>query len=390
MSIEWICYDDIFDDSRGHDNEKFDPSTWRDLRMAVVDRVQSSLRRESNRRNVVHCLDTRLRRLVGSILHEETTQAKAVRARELNAAKDFILDRYRTETKHDQTEDVAATVDDFAMAFLHLVDISIVGINDGDKTYRYRQESQQLFLDFLDEPQSSPRRLQEVPSPPSQRYCLRTPYHRDPYATADGDFLGHTQWKWLEHELTTSNATFNVIASGIQVLPDDRWYQIGESWSKFPRARRRLLSLVQTSRASGVKLMNRIVGPGFTLANMILPWHFRARPREYYASFNFGDVVLDWTASPPTATASVYGKDGLVKLRQVMPAERYTGDAPAACGPIHHVSPAPFFLLQVAVSIVLVAFVASILVNAVVVVVVPLQLLWRLVGFVRAPKLKRD
>ncbi|RHY47380.1 hypothetical protein DYB34_010184 [Aphanomyces astaci] len=136
MSIEWICYDDIFDDSRGHDNEKFDPSTWRDLRMAVVDRVQSSLRslaanvvgkpllvRESNRRNVVHCLDTRLRRLVGSILHEETTQAKAVRARELNAAKDFILDRCRTETKHDQTEDVAATVDDFAMAFLHLVDI---------------------------------------------------------------------------------------------------------------------------------------------------------------------------------------------------------------------------------------------------------------------------
>ncbi|KAF0707139.1 hypothetical protein AaE_013751 [Aphanomyces astaci] len=261
MSIEWICYDDIFDDSRGHDNEKFDPSTWRDLRMAVVDRVQSSLRslavnavgkpllvfllddnmyyrsmrkrfhqlaqicaqyttsglvkcpsphptpfavvaikigwfqcprrslhvwrlfwkcqmpaailgspipfkcpwipmrkgtddavtrtmdfvsyvaqhpesspppsdtpekeasRESNRRNVVHCLDTRLRRLVGSILHEETTQAKAVRAKELNAAKDFILDRCRTETKHDQTEDVAATVDDFAMAFLHLVDI---------------------------------------------------------------------------------------------------------------------------------------------------------------------------------------------------------------------------------------------------------------------------
>ncbi|RQM23879.1 hypothetical protein B5M09_001055 [Aphanomyces astaci] len=85
---------------------------------------------------------------------------------------------------------------------------------------------------------------------------------------------------------------------------------------------------------------------------MILPWHFRARPREYYASFNFGDVVLDWTASPPTATASVYGKDGLVKLRQVVPAERYTGDAPAACGPIHHVSPASFFLLQVAVSVV--------------------------------------
>ncbi|RHY02081.1 hypothetical protein DYB25_003317 [Aphanomyces astaci] len=85
MSIEWICYDDIFDDSRGHDNEKFDPSTWRDLRMAVVDRVQSSLR---------------------------SLAANAV-------GKPLLV----TETKHDQTEDVAATVDDFAMAFLHLVDI---------------------------------------------------------------------------------------------------------------------------------------------------------------------------------------------------------------------------------------------------------------------------
>ncbi|ETV84333.1 hypothetical protein H257_03572 [Aphanomyces astaci] len=87
------------------------------------DTPEKEASRESNRRNVVHCLDTRLRRLVGSILHEETAQAKAVRAKELNAAKDFILDRCRTETKHGQTEDVAATVDDFAMAFLHLVDI---------------------------------------------------------------------------------------------------------------------------------------------------------------------------------------------------------------------------------------------------------------------------
>ncbi|KAF0707138.1 hypothetical protein AaE_013750 [Aphanomyces astaci] len=226
-------------------------------------------------------------------------------------------------------------------------------INDGDKTYRYRQESQQLFLDFLDEPQSSPRRLQEG---------IYTSY-------VVGSGAKRVKFILLDNRGDVHFAEINQV-------------RCGDSFH--------VTEISSSGMTHAWKLMNRIVGPGFTLANMILPWHFRARPREYYASFNFGDVVLDWTASPPTATASVYGKDGLVKLRQVVPAERYTGDAPAACGPIHHVSPASFFLLQVAVSIVLVAFVASILVNAVVVVVVPLQLLWRLVGFVRAPKFKRD
>lgn len=35
------------------------------------------------------------------------------------------------------------------------------GQNDGNKHYPYREESQQIFLDFMDEPKYSTRRRQE-------------------------------------------------------------------------------------------------------------------------------------------------------------------------------------------------------------------------------------
>lgn len=36
------------------------------------------------------------------------------------------------------------------------------GINDAHKGYTHREESQQIFLDFMNEPMDSPRRKQEV------------------------------------------------------------------------------------------------------------------------------------------------------------------------------------------------------------------------------------
>ena len=36
------------------------------------------------------------------------------------------------------------------------------GINDGSKLFTYRDESQEVFLDFIGEPKDSPRRRQKV------------------------------------------------------------------------------------------------------------------------------------------------------------------------------------------------------------------------------------
>jgi alkaline phosphatase D len=79
-------------------------------------------------------------------------------------------------------------------------------------------------------------------------------YHRDDYKTLGGDFLGAAQWAWLERELTDSTAAFNVIVSGIQVLPTDRFFP-AESWSRFPSQRERLLELILQSNAKGVILL---------------------------------------------------------------------------------------------------------------------------------------
>ncbi|KAF0694929.1 Aste57867_14208 [Aphanomyces stellatus] len=347
-----------------------------------------------------------------------------------NASPEILRAKYETQLNHP---DYKVFRERFPT--IGIWDDHDYGINDGCKTYPYRKESQQLFLDFLDEPANSPRRQQEgiytsyEYGTGDQRVkfiLLDNRYHKDPYGTKDGDFLGSAQWTWLEEELRSSTSTFNVIAVGIQVLPGDRWYNIGENWGRFPGARTRLLDLVQTSHASGVillsgdihfaeinqvqcgdyklteisssgmthawKVMNMrltgVVESAFTLANMILPWHYRVHPEQYYANFNFGNFDIDWTASPPTATVSVLGKDGLVKLQQVIPATRYEGNR-AHCGAIHEVDPTQFFLQKVLVGVVLVAFIGSVLINLVVIVVLPLQLLWRAVTGLPAAKVKR-
>ena len=79
-------------------------------------------------------------------------------------------------------------------------------------------------------------------------------YNKDPYGTPDGEILGAKQWKWLEEEVQTSKATFNLIASGIQILPGDRWFG-GENWDRFPKQRERLVKTIIDSNASGIILL---------------------------------------------------------------------------------------------------------------------------------------
>lgn len=49
-------------------------------------------------------------------------------------------------------------------------------------------------------------------------------YNKDPYTVGPdvGDFLGHTQWAWLEKLLETSDANVHLIVSSIQVIAEHR------------------------------------------------------------------------------------------------------------------------------------------------------------------------
>lgn len=147
------------------------------------------------------------------------------------------------------------------------------GANDAGAEYPKRAESQQVMLDFYQEPPDSPRRTREgvydsrVYGPPGRRVqviLLDTRYFRTPLRKAAqrppgrGPFvptddpgatvLGEVQCAWLAEQLRVP-AEVRILASSIQVLADEHGY---ETWGNFPRERERLLRLIRDTNAGGV------------------------------------------------------------------------------------------------------------------------------------------
>ncbi|CAL5360891.1 unnamed protein product [Camellia sinensis] len=99
------------------------------------------------------------------------------------------------------------------------------GLNDAGKEFDRKITNQRLMLDFLDEPQDSPRRKQagvyaSYTFGPAGRQVkvtlLDTRYHRDPLFS-DGNILGNSQWTWLEKELNGPASAITIIGSSIQL-----------------------------------------------------------------------------------------------------------------------------------------------------------------------------
>jgi alkaline phosphatase D len=135
------------------------------------------------------------------------------------------------------------------------------GANNAGREYPSRAQSQQALLDFLGEPEDSPRRAREgvyaayTWGPPGRRVkvvLLDARYHRDARGS-DGAVLGEAQWAWLEQELSSSDAQVHLIASGVQVLHEDHEY---ERWSEFPTERVRLFELIARTGVPGVVLLS--------------------------------------------------------------------------------------------------------------------------------------
>ena len=144
------------------------------------------------------------------------------------------------------------------------------GLNDGGKEFAAREQSQQVFWDFIGEPADSPLRKQQgvysshTYGPEGKQVkviLLDSRYHRDALDRINkvyqvnhtGDVLGEEQWKWLENELRNSKAQVHIIGNGIQVLPEE---QVFEKWANFPQARKRLLDLLVATQAPGVILIS--------------------------------------------------------------------------------------------------------------------------------------
>ncbi|OMP05962.1 Alkaline phosphatase D-related protein, partial [Corchorus capsularis] len=138
------------------------------------------------------------------------------------------------------------------------------GLNDAGKEFSEKITNQRLLLDFLDEPQDSPRRKQAgvytsyTFGPRGKQVkiiLLDTRYHRDPLSS-DGSILGELQWSWLRKELSGPPTSITIIGSSIQVISNlsattgPLFYM--ESWGRFPKERNRLFKLIADTGRDGV------------------------------------------------------------------------------------------------------------------------------------------
>ncbi len=176
-----------------------------------------------------------------------------------------LASKYERQNKHESYASLKAKTE-----IIGIWDDHDYGINDGGKGYQQKKESQQLMLDFLDEPKQSVRRNQEgIYTTYNKKWgklhvkfiLLDTRYHRDTIYKSEngyipnenGTILGDTQWQWLTKTLKESKADMNIIASSIQVIPSEHKY---EKWANFPKERKRLFELIVTSQAKGVLLLS--------------------------------------------------------------------------------------------------------------------------------------
>ncbi|RVX15848.1 hypothetical protein CK203_005807 [Vitis vinifera] len=243
------------------------------------------------------------------------------------------------------------------------------GLNDAGKEFNGKITSQRLLLDFLDEPQDSPRRKQagvytSYTFGPVDRQIkvilLDTRYHRDPLFS-DGSILGSSQWTWLESELKGPASALTIIGSSIQVISNlsaitgPIFYL--ECWGRFPKERERLFKLIADSKvrdgvffisgdvhfgeitrydcatgyplfditASGItQAVEKAVPPPLNFIVRFVAWlapttmrvmgqHCR-RKSCTYGQPNFGAIEIDWDATPVTVKMEVRDVNGFPVL----------------------------------------------------------------------------
>ena len=225
------------------------------------------------------------------------------------------------------------------------------GVNDGGKEYPRKKESQQLMLDFMDVAANSPQRTREggysahTYGPKGQRVkviLLDGRYFRDPLKKngkdnvpdPSADMLGASQWKWLETELTGSDADVHVIGCGVQFLPEEHPY---EKWGNFPTSRQRFLDLLRKTKPKGAMLISgdrhiaevsKVTLPGLSydlfditssgLTHVSKPHEEPNKHRvgAMVAKLNYGLITINWDKKPLSATVKINGDENATYLTQ--------------------------------------------------------------------------
>lgn len=220
------------------------------------------------------------------------------------------------------------------------------GENNSGNWYPQREGSQRNLLDFLDEPEDSQRRQSPgiyasyTFGPVGKRaklILLDTRYFAD-RPGAEADILGEAQWKWLDGQLRGSEAQVHLIASGIQVIPEDHPF---EKWANFPKSRERLVGLIARHGTPGVVFISGdrhlheislyhgeslpYPVPELTSSGLTHSWDTREaeknrhRVAPLYNQLGFGVIEIAWDGPHPHVSLQVRDAEGATVRRFDLP-----------------------------------------------------------------------
>ena len=224
------------------------------------------------------------------------------------------------------------------------------GGNDSGESYKWKQESKQLFLDFLGTPLDNPVRLRNgiysshllgVGADRVNLILLDLRWWRNAK-----DILGEEQWAWLRQQLGVvtnqrydnnhGNATapapvMNILVTSTQLVVHDP-VRIGDRWGHWSHAKKRLYAMIEASPVPTVAISGDMhVAEISRDCNVIKRWggllditssgltHTRwqwsgqavcnpQRISDQSFELNWADATFDWLAR--TATFAIRDKGG--------------------------------------------------------------------------------
>lgn len=252
-----------------------------------------------------------------------------------------------------------------AMPILATWDDHDFGRNDAGRHYPHKAESKEVFLSFFEEPTLSERRnhpgiytsyqfpiqgktlqiilldvrtfrdnlaLYQPGMPKEKKYFYDLDYV--PFTTTDSTLLGEEQWTWLEKELRKP-ADIRIIGSGSQFSIEYNGY---EAWANFPHEQKRMLELIQKTKANGVVFLSgdvhyaeisKLNVPNaypiydLTSSGLSSTWHFatpnKNRIEGPVMENHFGLLTIDWSKKIPTLQTEIIDVTGNQRIEYTFP-----------------------------------------------------------------------
>lgn len=217
------------------------------------------------------------------------------------------------------------------------------GRNNAGATYKLKEVTRDLALEFLDVSTEDPRWQREGLygaydfGPEGQRtkiVLLDNRYFASGKKADTPDLLGEAQREWLTATLRESTANLHILVSGTQILSaEHKW----EKWADYPADRAWLLDLIReesmpmTVLLSGDRHIHEIsvleddaldyplldvTSSGLTHAWDSFPGEKNSlRYGEVFTGLGFGLLTIEWSGKSPKVTAEIKDRNNDVKNR---------------------------------------------------------------------------